>query len=376
MNLAIVNTLPIPSGAASVNRLLSYSKGLVEVGDNVTVLSSASSEKRDGTIDGVSYYNYGRGKGALSLIGSLISVIRKIWSNKYNAVILVSNSLLLIYPLVIACKIKGVKIIQEKSEFPFVLLRKSLIGQLWAKFYVSTTYRLFDGLIVMTRPLKEYFLDKVRKGCKIIEVPMTVDLQRFEIEKKHSVEFGDYIAYCGDMAGNKDGVANLIDAFSIAKRNLKDTKLLLIGGSSDHTEFEKLKQMAHDKCADGIVFYGKASREDIPRLLKNARALALARPLSLQSTGGFPTKLGEYLSTGNPVIVTAVGDIPHYLNTENSFIVQPDDNQAFADKIIAVFQDYEKAQRIGQAGRKVCLETFNYQVQAPRIHKFLEELCE
>ena len=41
--------------------------------------------------------------------------------------------------------------------------------------------------------------------------------------------------------------------------------------------------------------------------------LVLARPDNIQAKGGFPTKLGEYLATGNPVVVTKVGEIPNYL---------------------------------------------------------------
>ena len=51
----------------------------------------------------------------------------------------------------------------------------------------------------------------------------------------------------------------------------------------------------------------------MPKYLCNAKLLALARPDSIQAQGGFPTKLGEYLATGRPVVVTKVGEIPDYL---------------------------------------------------------------
>ena len=375
-NIAVVNTLLVPSGEASVNRILSYSKGLVEMGDKVTVLSSAFSEKPRGEINGIGYINLGKGRGLKSLILALLMMLKTIWTNKYDAIILVSNSLFLIYPIVAISKIRGIKILQEKSEFPFVLLKQGLINKLYAKIYVSTTYRLFDGLVVMTSPLKDYFANKVRKDCIIIEVPMTVDLNRFDIERSQVSSFGKYVAYCGDMSGNKDGVENLIKAFSIASKILSDIKLLLIGGSSNDVEYKRLKSLADNECPGKVIFYGRVSREAIPQLLKDAHALALARPSSLQSSGGFPTKLGEYLATGNPVLVTAVGDIPKYLNDDNAFIVRPDDNQAFADKIIALFQDYDNARKVGLKGRRMAQSTFNYQVQSPRIHQIIEQLCE
>ena len=374
MNIAIINTLSVPSGNASVNRLLSYAKGMVEGGDDVSVLSSAFSNYIVGDINGVKYHNYGKGNGVISLFIALLQILKVIWNAKYDAVILVSNSLMLIYPLAIVCKLRGIKYLQEKSEFPFVLMKKGLLAKIWAWFYTSTTYKLFDGLIVMTKPLMDYFVTKVRKNCKLIEVPMTVDLDRFTIEKNQEAKYGDYIAYCGNMAGNKDGVMNLIEAFDIASKQIQKVKLLLIGGSTTPEDLVRIKDFAKDKGDGRIIFYGKATREEIPSLLVNAKVLALARPSCLQSTGGFPTKLGEYLATSNPVVVTAVGDIPRYLNETNSYLVEPDNNKAFAEGLVKIFSNYPTAQDIGKRGRKVAEQNFNYKVQAPRIHDFIERM--
>lgn len=369
MKIAIINTLPVPSGIASVNRFLGYAKGLVEQGELVHSLSSASFE--DNVVDGVKAVSCGKGR---SMVAALWKIITKVKKQKYDAIILVSNSLLLIYPLWLTCKLYGIKIIQEKSEFPFVLMKKGIIAKCYAWFYTSTTYKLFDGIIVMTKPLMDYFATKVRKSCKMIEIPMTVDLDRFSIERCQESKYGDYIAYCGNMAGNKDGVMNLIEAFDIASKQLPNIKLLLIGGSSTPEDLVRIKDFAKGKGDGRIIFYGKASRDDIPNLLVNAKALALARPSGLQSTGGFPTKLGEYLATSNPVVVTAVGDIPRFLNENNSFIVEPDNNESFANRIVKIFSDYPLAQKIGQRGREVAEQNFNYKVQAPRIHDFIQGL--
>lgn len=369
MNIIIVNTLPIPSGNASVNRLLSYAKELVPLGNDVTVLSSGRSEEKEGVIDGVKYRNY----GYLGLFKALLAIMKALRKEKPDVAILVSNNLLLIYPIWFTCKTRGIKLLQEKSEFPFVLKNKSFLGRLCAKFYVGTTYKLFDGLIVMTKPLMEYFKDKVRKNAQLFEMPMTVDVDRFLISRKPS-EYGGYIAYCGDMAGNKDGVMNLIEAFDIASKQIKNISLLLIGGSSKPDELVKIQQYVDSLNNGRIRFYGRADRAEIPQLLVNAKALTLARPSSLQSSGGFPTKLGEYLSTGNPVIVTKVGDIPHYLNEDNAFVVEPDDNKAFAEAIVRVFADYDKAKEIGTKGKEVALTVFNAKIQANRLNNFIQSI--
>lgn len=370
MRIAIINTLPVPSGNASVNRFLGYGKELVRMGVEVDVLTSARCESCE--IEGVNIISCGNGT---SLFGALRKITKRVRKGGYDAAILISNSLLLIYPLWLACKRGKVKFLQEKSEFPFVLMKKGFLHGLYAKMYVNTTYRLFDGLIVMTKPLMEYFKDKVRKDCKLLEMPMTVDTERFAIERTES-EYGDYIAYCGNMAGKKDGVLNLIEAFNLASSKIGDVKLLLIGGSSNQDDWNRIVDYVKQTGNQRIVMFGKATREQMPSLLKNAKALALARPSSLQSEGGFPTKLGEYLATGNPVIVTAVGDIPQYLNETNAFVVEPDNNEAFAATLEKMFANYEQAVAIGKGGQELAQTIFSSKEQSKRLFNYLESVCE
>lgn len=293
MGLLIVNTLPIPSGQASVNRILSLGKGLVENGENVTILSAAKSvDTNFHDINGIKYVNFAHSNNRLiGYIQSLFSILRFVGRNKktIDAIWLVSNSPLLIWPLWYACKLNGIKYLLEKSEFPFVLMKKGFFAKLWAALYVNTIYKLFDGMIIMTQPLFEYFKGLVRKDCKLIKVPMTVDMTRFD--NIHAVnEYGSYAAYCGNMSGNKDGVENLIEAFSYVEAKHPDFKLLLIGGANTEDEFLRIKKKVDSLKLHNIIFTGRISRDEMPGYLMNAKILCLARPSSLQSAGGFPTK--------------------------------------------------------------------------------------
>lgn len=372
----MISTMPFPSGNASINRIITYAKGLSELGESVDVVTSASGSRAWNTYDGFRYRSLTKSLGnkILELILSIFALIALLLKNKegYRVVILVSNSLLMIYPLFLLLKIKGIKFLQEKSEFPFVLKRKDFLGVLYAKFYVGTTYKLFDGLIIMTTPLLDYFKDKVRKNALLFLMPMTVDSSRFsDVKKDPSVD--QYIAYCGDIGGNKDGVENLISSFNLLKNKYSNWKLIIIGGSTVAEE-EKIKEYARKLDIPNIVFQGRVQRDEIPQLLVNAKILVLARPNSLQSTGGFPTKLGEYLSTGNPVIVTKVGEIPNYLtDNDNAFLVDPDNIQEFASRIEFVIDNYEEAKKVGLEGKKLALTQFNYKYQSQRLQTFLND---
>jgi glycosyltransferase involved in cell wall biosynthesis len=378
MNILIINTLPIPSGKASVNRILSLSKGLSKIGDNVTILSLGRGKDTDRhLIEGVSYINFlGKGNRTIALLVSLYKLTLYIRSKKKNidVVWLVSNNLLLIYHLWLTCKCNSIPLIQEKSEFPFVLSGKGFLGRAFADFYVNTTYKLFDGMIIMTQPLMSYFKNIVRRDCKLIKVPMTVDVARFN-DVSSDLDYGEYAAYCGYMAGNKDGVENLLHAFVQVEKKYPEFKLLMIGSASSESEFQQIKNKAALLGLRNVVFTGQVDRDSIPSLLCNAKILCLARPSNLQSLGGFPTKLGEYLSTGKPVVVTAVGEIPSYLNSTNSFLVEPDDNEKFGRMIIDVLDDYKKAEIIAQEGKKIAMTIFNGDAQAKRLHDYFLKFC-
>ena len=122
--------------------------------------------------------------------------------------------------------------------------------------------------------------------------------------------------------------------------------------------------------AEKIQIIGPFLRHDIPGLLINSDILALARPNNIQAEGGFPTKLGEYLATGNPVVVSNVGEINHFLKDGlNAFVSEPDDAKKFAKKLQeAIISD--KAEQIGNEGKKLVYKEFNYLVQAKELERF------
>ena len=388
MDIVIVNTQPVPSsgkGAASVNRILSYTKGLVKNGNNVRILSTAQSEDNNWReYEGVPVKHLGGNTNGrighvFHFLKTAIRLISALSKEKKDVVIFVTSNYSLIVLLEVYCKLTRTKIVNERSEYPFVLMSKNKLKRFFAPLYTHTAYKMLDGMILMTRPLMEYYKPLVRKSCRFLEVPMTVDTQRFANQwgGVNSCCPDDYVAYCGSMGGNKDGLHNLITIFSIVEQRGLPLSLLLIGGTNNKEEYDELISLNKRLGNKHVVFYGRAERDKMPSLLQGATMLVLARPSGLQSTGGFPTKLGEYLCTGNPVVVTAVGDIPHYLkDKENAYVVRLDDNEAFADAICYVWEHREEARKVGKNGQELAMTVFNGEYQAKRIEHYLKKLIE
>lgn len=266
--------------------------------------------------------------------------------------------------------VKGVKILHEKTEHPDVYSFKGFN----LKRYKQNVIKV-DGMFVISTALKEYFASLGLPEEKIQIVNMTVDSNRFVGLVKQSSE--KYIAYCGNASNKKDGVDDLIKAFHLVHAKHPEIKLYIIGQPLDKEDTSGNKKLI--ECLglnDAVVFTGIVSSDKLPQILKNASVLLLDRPDSLQAQCGFPTKLGEYLLTENPIVVTKVGDIPLFLKDGQSALLAEERNaEDFSSKIIWALENPEESARIGKAGAMVALKEFNYLTEAKKIIEYIRCLA-
>ena len=232
-----------------------------------------------------------------------------------------------------------------------------------------------DCFAVMTKTLLNYYKSIVKSEAVLMHLPMTVDMSRFEIAKD-AVGHEKYIAFAGAFDNRKDGLNILIESFARLHAKYPEYTLKIAGFY--HPDVEEQKQIIEKYGIQNKVQYvGVLSREQIPCFLVNASVLALARPDSHQAQGGFPTKLGEYLSTKNPVCVTAVGEIDHYLtDNESAFLAIPGSVDSFTDALERAMRDEELAKKVGLGGYEVAKANFNMNVQAKRLYTFLRNNLE
>ena len=223
----------------------------------------------------------------------------------------------------------------------------------------------------MTKTLCRHYYALTHNKGKIIHIPMTVDLSRFDQSQlKHAAISelpSSYIAYCGSLSNKKDGIDILIKSFSAFHKHFPQYHLCLAG--ANHPDVEGQNQLIDSLGVRDFVHYlGVIHQSDIPSFLCNASILALARPKSHQAEGGFPTKLGEYLATGNPVCVTKTGEIADYLQDGiNAFLAEPDDIKSFTDALCRVASDMNNAEDVGKKGRNVAETEFNMNIHIKRL---------
>jgi glycosyltransferase involved in cell wall biosynthesis len=398
MNIIILTDVPFPIGLAAANRILSYSQPIVESGNSVNVICLMPREVSSDNIVNADFkgeykgvlFEYSSGttrwpKSGESIIKKIYLVIKgvinaiKIIRQEKNAdsvdcILLYSNSIINIFSFYIVSLFLGIIFVQEKNEYPFIQKKKSLFGRIYAFLYVNIAYKLCDGMMIETNTLIEYYKTKIRKNTKICRVPMTIDTERFEGRQEHIKE-NRYIAYCGNME-KQEGVSELIDAFHLISTKFNDVKLYLIGSPANNKQFESYKQKVKEyHLEDRVVFTGRVKSDEVPDYLCNATVLALARRKTIQAEGSLPSKVGEYLSTSNPVVVTINGEITDYLEDGvSAFLAEPDNIESFAAKLDFVLSNPEMAKEVGLKGKEVAIQNFNGKTQSKRIIDFINEL--
>jgi glycosyltransferase involved in cell wall biosynthesis len=392
MNLVFVSSGQYPNGGAATNRHMAYAKGLSEAGHSVTFLLlarqiSGNNESNNSGINFTCTFPEGYNSNATkyrkllfhiqSLRARKQTIVRLNSKSKIDCIILLDTVVWILIPLIQLAKKHKIKVFHERTEYPFVVGNKGLIGKINLKIYLSLVINQFSGIYVISQAIKNYFNERLNNKIPIEIINMIVDPDRFKSATSGGYSKDPYIAYCGALNDDKDGVDILIEAFGDALANGKisnNIKLMLIGEAKNESFQNKLEEIIDaKKCRNNIIFTGKVERFKVPGLLNEAAAHALARPDSKQAEGGFPTKLGEYLATGKPVIITDVGEIGNFLKDGyNAFIAKPGDVSSFSGKISEVFSDYDKGIEVGKRGQLLVYNEFNYYEQAEKLARFIE----
>lgn len=358
----------IPNTAASI-RSIAYLRFISERGIKTKVVFFNSDKNKSSIqpmpsidVDNI-WERYFFKKGILQYISLLWNLIKFRYSLK-------KGDIVYCYENVQYWKLflkKGVKVYSEYTENP------DIIG-LGGKFLYTSKRRFralckkLSGLFVISTPLKDYFVNMGVDENRIHIVNIIVDEKRFEgVIKESGVE--SYIAYCGAASNNKDGVDQLIQSFALVHKVFPLIKLYIIGNNPNKAQGYTNEQLVKDlEIDDVVVFTGSVSSEDIPQLLKNAMILVLDRPQNIQAQYGFPTKIGEYLLTGNPTVVTKVGDLSLFLKDKISTVfAEPDNPNDFSEKIIWCLSHYSEAQIIGMRGKEVAQKYFSYKTETMKM---------
>jgi len=374
-----------PYGMASANRAHLYAKGLIELGNDVTILIPRATEKpgrirnRDvsGIHEGVKFrYAYEsiirksflgrRIQNLISFMNSFLFFIRL----KPDIILIAASNFKYILLGKTCSLLTGAKLVREKSEVPFYKLEKLTR---FRKFRIKSEFRLFDGMIVISRELKDFFSRDMKLNLKMIEVPILVETN--SISKNGIPARKANLVYTGSLLEHKDGVTTIIRAFARILPDHPGLKLIMTGnieGSVSKKEILDLIQSL--KLGDNVLLPGYISKDELNELTTTASVLLLAKPLNRQNRYNMATKIGEYLMTGRPAVISNVDPVCSYLSHRENICITDPDELRIAEEIEFLLENPLKADEIGSSGRGSVVRLFDYKIHAARMDDFFRNL--
>ncbi len=189
----------------------------------------------------------------------------------------------------------------------------------------------------------------------IVEFPTYTDIELFlnsndDIQK--SSLYNNYIFYAGMLIYLK-GVHVLIESMTKIVEKYEKQLLLIAGSGEYQKELERL--VKERKLEDNIIFLGHLDQRTLSSYMRNCMVLVL--PSLMEGLGRV---LIEAMACGKPVIGTAVGGIPDLIKDgKNGFLVQPNNSEAIANRIIYLIQNPDVAVKMGINGREFVSATFS-----------------
>jgi glycosyltransferase involved in cell wall biosynthesis len=394
MNIFIVGSAcSFPHGYGASARICQYALGLSKLCRSVNILCLQPSELPDRTIansevcgryHGVSFeYTPGTTVYSRNRLGRRIQYIKGIIGayhalNKFNKnkkihIILFYGTDFFFYSLLlwIYSITHGSCFIGENTEAPFVNSKNGIRASIKKWLVLHIGHKLFDGFVVISSFLENKFRLTLQKNTPIIQLPIMIHTKIFENIKYVKDSKIKYLIYCGNL-NHKGEVEGVLSAWAAIKQEFPDWHVRIIGDCFTKNKRRSLDALVHSlDIEEDVEFMGLISRERLVEILMQGDVMLLPRSDGLFSRAGLPNKLGEYLATGKPVIVTKTGDIERYLTDRfSAYLVRPDDVQAFSDTMRYVMSHQQEASQVGLTGRKIAKKIFDTDKNSKRFLDF------
>ena len=168
----------------------------------------------------------------------------------------------------------------------------------------------------------------------------------------------------------------ILHAMDICLRRGIDIQMNVIGNVGKSIWEKKAVNFlnSNDKLREKVNFLGFLSEEEKEKQLVNASAFIILRKDCRETNALFPTRLPEYMATGNPLILSDVGSFSSCFKHREDvwFVSKENSTEEVAEAFEHLAKNENERQLLGQRGRESALRLFSPGVLGKRLSEFLQ----
>jgi len=229
--------------------------------------------------------------------------------------------------------------------------------------------RGFDAVLAVSEQVRKYCIEVDGfSPDKVVTVHNGVELDRIDKERGAQCrrllaipQKAPVIITVGNLRRVK-GVDVLLRAAAQICREIPQSVFIVVGRTTENGHFEELIRIKTALGLNGNVkFIGE--RENVIPLLKASDVFCLP-----SRSEGFSNALIEAMACGLPCLATRVGGTSEALTDGvNGYLVEPDNPQLLADRLLQLIRLPEKAKELGRAARQTIEQRFTYELMLRKI---------
>lgn len=375
MNILYVRFEDFPYGSASSFRAFTLAKLMAEAGNCVTILAPN--------------INYLENEIDEDGIYKVMPSIRAVSFNEIGGSVEKSLSILLEHdeydifmrPTSIKNFNSTLKIV-KKYDIPIIMDSVEWYDSSnWRLKYLDPRYYIFqymwrykftkcNGIIAISRLIENHYKKSL---SNVVRIPTITDVKNTKYRTEIKDDRVTFI-FSGKLDEGKDNLDTFIEALDRVDHSGDRTQLNIYGPSRDEVKKnlgEKAFLLDEHK---NIVIYGRVPQQEAQLACLNSDFSVFFRLNRRSANAGFPTKLGECMTFGTPVICNDTGDISLVVNNkENGFLLKSksvDEISETLEYLLKMTKEERKEMR--KKARLSAESFFDYQNYTEKIKSIFE----
>lgn len=226
-----------------------------------------------------------------------------------------------------------------------------------------------DRVLVVSGPLRKHVIGLGVPAERIAIFPNGVDLERFVPSGPPPRRDVPLVVYAGRFEAWQ-GVESLE---RLAARSGRSFRLRVIGFTEEDRVLEERIRAASPGAVETIR---RVPQEELARLLEEGDLLLIPREPSPAAEVAMPTKFGEYLALGRPVLLTRVGEPAALVEEERCGIVTGTGGDALADGVTRFAAlPVEERRAMGERARALAERVFDWKKIGAAYAAYLRDLA-